>query len=346
MEPDLSLLFFRLISPYVLSLSLFQKSNTSPIVTWNHKEMNILINSQVFCNYQMFWLKFKRRFFQYATLALAQPKWMLMFAFSRIHAIRYFMLFRSKRPLTINSQKEDSVFENLETDKVVETLKKDGLYLGILIPQYLLQEILDFSKTATYLGNGESQFYFSLDDKEKKEIKYGKNFRIGYNFEAGSLCPAVKRLETDPKLWEIASKYFESKPILVGSQIWWTFVNGADAEGRAQGFYRFHYDLEDYACLKFMFYLTDVDLYSGPHLCVRGSHKKKKLSHQFSFIRETDDQDIMEYYGEEKVVTICEEAGFGFAEDPFCFHKGVLPVNRNRLLLEIKFGLNNFGTIL
>jgi hypothetical protein len=111
--------------------------------------MNISINSQVFCNYQMFWLKFKRRFFQYTTLALAQPKWMLMFAFSRIHAIRYFMLFLSRRPLTINSPKEDSVFENLETDKVVETLKKDGLYLGIVIPQYLLQEILYFSKTAT-----------------------------------------------------------------------------------------------------------------------------------------------------------------------------------------------------
>lgn len=267
-----------------------------------------------------------------------------MFLFSRIHAIRRLVQLLSKRPSPI--RKERSVLGDLETEKVVGTLKKDGLYLGIVLPEHLLKEIRFFSKGATYFGNGESQFHFSLANREKQENKYGKKFRIGYNLEAASLCPAVRKLEKDPKLWEIAALYFDAKPVLLGSKIWWTFVTEAAVEGRTQGFYQFHYDLDDYSCLKFWFYLTDVDARSGPHVCVKGSHKKKKLSHQWALVRETSDQDIMEYYGHEKVVTICEKAGVGFVEDTFCFHKGILPVDGDRLILEIKYGLNNFYRIL
>jgi hypothetical protein len=95
-----------------------------------------------------------------------------------------------------------------------------------------------------------------------------------------------------------------------------------------------------------MFYLTDVNLADGAHVCVKGSHRKKKLSHQFSLLRERDDQEIKEYYGQEKVITICDRAGVGFVEDPFCFHKGIVPQVRDRLILEFKFTINNYGMIL
>ncbi len=266
-----------------------------------------------------------------------------MFLFGRIHAIRFFVRLLSKRPSTINYQKERSVLGDLETEKVVGALTEDGLYLGIPLPEYLLREILCFSNDATYFGDGESQFPFSLADRETQEKKYGKKFRIGKRFDAALLCPAVQKLATDSKLWEIATLYFGTEPVLAESQIWWTFVTDAAMEGRTRGFYRFHYDLDDYSCLKFLFYLADVDAHSGPHICVKGSHKKKKLSHQYSLIRERSDQEIMEYYGHEKVVTICGKAGFGFVEDSFCFHKGILPVNGDRPILELKYGLNNFG---
>jgi hypothetical protein len=269
-----------------------------------------------------------------------------MFAFSRIHIIRSLVLLLTKKSVAMDLARENSVFPDLDPERAVKTLKDDGLHLGITIPSHLLKEILDFVQTATYLGNGDLQFPFSLANRKAQEIKSGKHFRIGYNFEPSSQCAAIRKLAADPKLWEIAAKYFESQPMLACAQLWWTFVNDAPAEGRAQGFYRFHYDLEDYACVKFMFYLTDVDLSGGPHLCVKGSHKKKKLSHQFSLLRERDDREIAEYYGDENIVTICDRAGVGFAEDPFCFHKGILPQKRDRLILEFKFTINNYGIIL
>jgi hypothetical protein len=45
-------------------------------------------------------------------------------------------------------------------------------------------------------------------------------------------------------------------------------------------------------------------------------------------------------------MTICDRAGIGFAEDPFCFHKAITPQNRDRLILELKFTLNNYDIIL
>src|SRR2546423_2492798 len=93
-----------------------------------------------------FWSKFKCRSLQLATLAIKNPKWIAMFLFSRIHAIRDLVQLLSKRPSTVNHKNEPSVLRDLETEKVVRTLKKDGLYVGIAVPESLLQEILYFCK--------------------------------------------------------------------------------------------------------------------------------------------------------------------------------------------------------
>ncbi len=288
--------------------------------------------------------KLQRRFFDLLDLAIKKPDYIFMFCFSRIHFVRYFIRFILKEK-TIIKYKGNSVFEDIEVNYIVDILKKEGIYLGIKLPEYVLKEIIECSKKITYFGNANLQFGFELTDKQKEEKRQGTIFITGYNFDIASLCPTVKNLENDPKLWSIATKYFEKKPVNVISKMWWTFPQEKELEERASGFFNFHYDLEDYWCLKFMFYLTNVDIYSGPHVCVKSSHKRKKLNHQFSLLRETDDNDIMSYYGSENVLTICEQAGFGFVEDPFCFHKGTIPIQRNRLILEVKFTLHNYETI-
>lgn len=101
-----------------------------------------------------------------------------MFVFGRIHIIRSFVLFISKRPFTTNYGKGHSVFEELNVDNVVEILKTDGLYLDINLPSYILKEILEFSSVTSYMGNGESECCFSICDKEKAEAKWNKNLQL------------------------------------------------------------------------------------------------------------------------------------------------------------------------
>ena len=171
------------------------------------------------------------------------------------------------------------------------------------------------------------------------------------------LCPAIKKLATDPQLLDIAANYLGGEPVYAGTKLEWLFslneqnqrvllkdMNFLSLKSNTRsGTYFFHYDLDDYNCLKFYFYLTDADLFSGVHFCVRGSHKKKKLAHILSIFRRCSDEHIIDDYGAENVVPICGAAGFGFVEDTFCFHKVTPPSRRDRLTLQIQFTLNDYG---
>jgi hypothetical protein len=154
---------------------------------------------------------------------------------------------------------------------------------------------------------------------------------------------AIKKIEQDSKLWEIAALYLETDPILIGSRLWWNFATDRTINEALNKPFRFHYDLEDYCFIKFMFYLVDVDSENAPHVCLKGSHNHKKLIHQFSLISQIEQEKIVRHYDAEDIETICGKAGLGFVEDFHCFHKATVPKSKNRLILEIKFAMNQFN---
>jgi hypothetical protein len=56
------------------------------------------------------------------------------------------------------------------------------------------------------------------------------------------------------------------------------------------------------------------------------------------------DEEIEGHYPAEDIRVICGKAGTGFAEDTFCFHKGQAPRSQDRLMLQVRFGLRDYGT--
>ena len=92
--------------------------------------------------------------------------------------------------------------------------------------------------------------------------------------------------------------------------------------------------------LKFFFYLTPVDASSGPHVYVRGSHRKRALRHQFTLLVGHAADDVLAAYGAENSITLLGNAGFGVVEDPFGFHMGTVPERSPRLMMEIGFGVS------
>ena len=303
-----------------------------------------------------FWAKYFLITYQYLKKRLENPEWFLMVTISRFKTVPLLKSF-FVQPQIIEINKATPSLFNIEVDDAVESLKKDSFSLGLKLPESIFQEILQFANSTDCYGNGEHHFGFSYIEKEKAEAKCDKTFRRGDYFNSNLLCPAIKKLAKDPKLLEIATKYLGGAPVHTGSRLWWLFsLKEQDQylllekmrflslqESTREGAYFFHYDLDDYQFLKFFFYLTDVDVHSGAHVCVRGSHKKKKLAHLLSFFRRSSDEEIAGYYGAENVVPICGEAGFGFAEDTFCFHKAMIPTRKDRLMLQIQFALKNYG---
>nr|WP_228056024.1 phytanoyl-CoA dioxygenase family protein [Microcoleus sp. LEGE 07076] len=164
----------------------------------------------------------------------------------------------------------------------------------------------------------------------------------------GKQSSTLKKLEKDPGILAIATKFLGAEAVHMGSEISWSFPVAAGSHVQQREVAQvFHYDLDDYRFIKFFFYLTDVDISSGPHAYIRGTHKNKKLLHQVIGTRcaDIDDEKIKECYGAENVVNVCGKAGFGFVENPLCFHKGSRPTEKPRLMLQIEYAINDYGNI-
>jgi len=232
--------------------------------------------------------------------------------------------------------KNPSLLDNIDIDKTLNSLKKDGFSLGINLPKTIVQKIWKSALNTPCYGNGDNQLSFYYADKEPAEAKHGQPFFYGEYDNTALFCPLIKQLENDPILLEIASKYLETKPVHLGSRLWWNFSVESSIYERRHAAQKFHAHLDDSRSLRFLFYITDVDLCSSPYVCVRGSHIKKKLSHRF-LTRGQSHQEIRAYYGYENIVPICGKAGFGFVENPRCFHKENPPGSKDRLTLQIEF---------
>ncbi len=273
-------------------------------------------------------------------------RWLLMFLISRFNFIKKLSVYVSEKPnKKQESLEKSSCLDSIEIDKIVDFLKKDGLYSGINLPTNLVEEIHKYVDIANCYGNRKPEFSFLHKEKELAEEKYKKTFIVGDYPNVSQHCPAVRQLQRDPKLLDIATKYLNAKPVHLSTKLWWSYATEVHLDNRlnfAQVF--FHYDLIDYRSVQFFFYLTDVDLSSGPHVCVLGSHQNKKFTHQFSFFTGRSDRDIIDYYGNDNLKFVCGKTGLGFVEDPYCFHKGIPPSQNNRLLLKIVFGINNYRT--
>lgn len=279
---------------------------------------------------------------------VGNPKLFLMRKLARIELIRrwicYCYRFFNKSD-TINSD-SISVFKDINLEQINLSLENEGYALGINLPNAVVQEILEFAYSETCYGNRNPEIGFYYHEREKVEASLGNKFRLGSYFEADN-CRAIKKLESDPELLAIAANFLGATPVHMATELWWSFPTTANHLEQLKAAQVFHYDMDDYRFIKFFFYLTDVDLVSGPHVCIRGSHINKKFSHQILGVRcaSKEDTEIVNYYGSENVVTICGSAGLGFAEDTYCFHKGSPPSDKNRLLLQIEFAINDYGKI-
>lgn len=285
------------------------------------------------------------RFFRYFKYTIKNPAWLLMFLLGRLNLIRNFVSFFYQAKDLDRYQEKDSLFKDLDVDRAVEEIRQHGYCLDINLPPDIFKEITDLAYSSEIQARNCPNLSFIYGDRQQLETEDNNNtFVHGTYTDVRTRTSAIAKLENDPKLLKIAAQYFNCEPVLIRTDLSWCFVAEKllyEQNGDAQVL--FHYDLDDYHALKFFFFITNVDLSSGPHVCIRGSHKKKKLKHQFSWLIGRSDREILDYYGEENLVTICGEAGFGFAEDTFCFHRGTPPIKQDRLMLQIEFAVNNYG---
>ena len=289
----------------------------------------------------------KFRAYEYFVGLTRNPEWFLMRRLARTrimrsttHWLRQRQYRAQPRPLTQRSQ--PSCFANQQPGAVVAALETSGLYQGLQLPTATVQAIRTFAEKTPCYVNGKHYAGFFYHQKVQAQKEYQKPILTGQYFNVDQRCAAIADLIQDPLLLAIAADYLQTQPAYLGSQLWWSFPGEANQAQRCQISQAFHYDLDGYRFLKIFFYLTDVDVLSGPHVIVQGTHRTMKWAHRLLRKRYTD-RAILAAYGTESVATLYGPAGYGFVEDTFCFHKGEIPLQRDRLLLQVEYGAKDYG---
>jgi hypothetical protein len=239
------------------------------------------------------------------------------------------------------------MFAGVDPERFTNELQRDGVAFGLKLPEGDVAEIRAWAEANACYADRDPSRGFRLDGRADAERALGKPILVAQYFNTSTECPAVSRLLKDPFLELIATRYLGSLPTLVGTNLWWTFPVKASEADRSRHAHLFHRDVDDFRFFKLFFYITDVELGDGAHVCVVGSQTRppvRKLGDRWIIRRYTDDEIAAEYPAD-RIVEICAPAGTGFAEDTLCIHKGLTPTRTPRLLLQVQYALFDYGVM-
>lgn len=145
----------------------------------------------------------------------------------------------------------------------------------------------------------------------------------------------VLEIANNSSVLNAVQNFLGATPTISNINMWWSFSGKKEAE-QAQFFHR---DVDDFKFIKLFIYLTDVAMENGPHVYVEGSSNSSKLRK----IGRYKDKEIIEAFGQENIKYFTAPKGNSFLVDTYGFHKGLLPKEGKRLLLQVQYSLNPIG---
>ncbi len=283
-----------------------------------------------------YWQSLKRYIFNHRRLT--------MYTLGRFQIVRKLALRLFKQKYLPQSN-TGTIFPRISVETVVSSLDIDSHYAGLQLPIETVAEIQRFAHANAFYDDQNPDKFYTYQDLEQPHVRDLHRVLIGRYTNTAQDCPAIKALQQDPQLIDIATKYLGRPPGHSDHRLWWSLANNVtDAHARVRSGQEFHYDLDDYRTISFFFYLTDVDTQGGPLMLIRGSHKKKKLKYLLSMFKARKQSDLLEFYDQNDILEMRGSAGFGFAVDLFGYHRGKPPQNSDRLALQIRFALHDYNS--
>jgi hypothetical protein len=244
-------------------------------------------------------------------------------------------LIRNRRPFPVN---KESVIQPVNTAAVLKELESKGYCLNISLKQETLQAILDYCRDNQARVNRNPDRLIRIDMENPANPVEGEFIYSYYNTYKN--CEAVKAIAHDPQILAVVKEYLGAEPILLGTQIWWSYPHvDKDNNKLDTHVYGYHYDIDDFKFIKLFFYLNDVDEETGPHVIISGTHRQKDAFEKKN--RRISEAVAIQRY-KERIHVITGKAGSGFFEDTFAYHKGMNP-SRRRLLFQVQYGLCDYN---
>lgn len=238
-------------------------------------------------------------------------------------------------PKNINYE-STTFFQDIPIDLALKSLRKDAVFLEFNLTREIIKEIQTFSKkTLLAQENRKSHFYYS--DVKNGYLPDGRVIVQGIAIHPLE-CNAIQKIINDPVLRVIVEKYLGYSPKKIRALLKWSFVLDLPDKTRmklSQGNI-YHYDVGEFNSVYVNFYLSNTNRYSGAHAMIKGSHNRKTLSMLFGYATQTKNA-LINYYGQENEILIEGKEGFGFIQDPYCYHRAIPPIKGERLFLQLQF---------
>jgi hypothetical protein len=221
-------------------------------------------------------------------------------------------------------------------DEVTASLDEQGYHAGVRMPGRLVSELRRHAEESCCRHPSGDPEEFLIRDVQDGRSPRGQPVPVADVDPNG--CRATALVAGDAGLVRAVECYLGYAPARVAARLYWSPMSAlSDHERRWNGqTVDYHYDIERSDSLYVYFYLKDTDRQGGAHVLVAGSHKRKPLHMKLRSTRQPE-HVVLRRYGPDKVVVLEGEAGFGFLEDPACFHKVLPPLKSSRLMLQLRY---------
>ena len=268
----------------------------------------------------------------------------------KIFFIKFFYSFtylrNNKKYNNINdviTEKNDSIEEKINIADIIKDVDLRGYSRFLNLKK---NSILEFKNLAMTSNNHDlnkipdSLKSLSLKKAEETHDDYLERLKsYGISRITGNIDLNTKNSISDlllsNSLLRLAKLYLGSEKISISCSYFISIpkenMTEKDKISNAQ---YFHWDNDFTKFLKLYIYLSDVNDDSGPHIFVPGTHKKKMFKHQLH--RPYSDNDIYDSYAEVK--KFLGKTGTLFFVDSYGLHKGELPKNNNRIMINAHYG--------
>lgn len=221
-------------------------------------------------------------------------------------------------------------------------LRKDGLVeLGLFLDPAACQALATWAAKTPGTPRPEGNFDPSpdyLSTREKIDT---------FHLRSSDLLrkPEVQDLISRPDILSLVTAYFGGTPFLSACVGWWSTSNHIASDSARQNAQMFHFDMDRIKWLKLFIYINEVSDKNGPHVFVEGSHRRggQPKSIRRKGYQRILDEEISQSYPPERVKSIIGQAGTAFLADTRGYHKGLTPVQGERLVFVLEFSSNLFG---
>jgi hypothetical protein len=229
-----------------------------------------------------------------------------------------------------------SRFPALPYQTALMALRCEGVWAGLSLSPSCVSQIAQFARHAPCRLPRDNGERFAFAEVDQGCTPSGTPAPL-VEVDELQRCTVIAELARDAGLLEAARRYLGFQPRRVQLRLYWSPLAQMQRSQRHAGGQTvdFHFDVEVSRSLYAFFYIEGGDRHSGAHVTITGSHRRKpwrlKLAPAFQ-----PDHVVYANFGQERERILEGEPGFGFLEDPACYHKALPPTRGHRLILQLR----------